>query len=238
MSEPTNPHNIILKNQFFPDGLTEKEIYNYWVKNKSNILKNLMFSKQVMFFLSPAENEYVIRRYQKSNLKTYYILSEENYEKILNGRIVGIVNIFQPKSNWGVIDIDYNGKNDIANENEFNQIKQLTAQLYDFFIRYYPIKIFYSGKNGFHLICQFEKKIKIDQIKNILKNQLSSTSLSILQRSNSFTCVKIDLSPNMVNGGVITPYSLNKIGLPSIPVKMDKLLNFNRSELISVVKKV
>ena len=83
-----------------------------------------------------------------------------------------------------------------------------------------------------------KKKIKIDQIKNILKKQLSATPLSSLQKSNLFSHIKIDLSPNMLNGGVITPYSLNKIGLPSVPVKIDKLLNFNRSELISVVKKV
>ena len=47
---PTNPQTIILKNKYYPKGLTENQIYNYYMSVKK-LLLNYIGKRTVSFFL-------------------------------------------------------------------------------------------------------------------------------------------------------------------------------------------
>ena len=213
--KPNNPYNIVIKNEFYPNGLRELEIYNYWIKNKSKILFQLR-DHFCLLYIYDENNNIIKRRYIKD--KQLIQLNDGNYEKIIHGRIVGIVKLFKEKSEYGVIDIDTEERKGICSPAEFEKCRKTAGELYLYFTKLYKLKLYYSGKNGFHIYCQMPKPMNINKIREILSNQLNDINKSA------------DLSPNKLNGGVIIPYSLNQIGLPCTEVK--DLKSFSRESLV------
>ena len=52
---------IIIKNEFYPSGLTEYTIYNYYMKNK-NIILNEINNREIMIFFASDMNKFIVRR--------------------------------------------------------------------------------------------------------------------------------------------------------------------------------
>lgn len=237
MSKPSNPYEIIIKNIFFKDGLTAGQIFNYWIKNKNNILNNINSDQKIICYISTNENSHVVRRYTES--KNPFFLNVDNYEKILNGRTVGILKTITASETIGIIDIDTKKNNDIiSSENDFNETKNVAKEVYDYFSRLYNCQILYTGKNGFHIYCKFPNKMQIIRIKEILEKQIKGsplTKIASFQNKRTDLFPNIDLSPNIANHAAIIPFSLNKIGLPSVFVPRSKIDTFLRSSLITEV---
>ena len=51
MSKPENPNQVIVRNEFYPHGLTEFDVWDYYEKNKSTLLKNII-GRNIMFFIA------------------------------------------------------------------------------------------------------------------------------------------------------------------------------------------
>lgn len=230
MSKPTNPYTVIIKNKFYPDGLTEDDIYTYWLDNKNNILNHTK-NRYVFFYLSPNLNQSVVRRYE--TIDKSYQLTLNNYEKLLSGRIVGVISVMNQREDFGIIDVDYKTGEELDfSESSFNNTKSAVKDIYQYFSRLYPAKILYTGKVGFHVIVKFNNKLTPDTINDILTKQIKSSELvkkyNFGKKVNNI--VSIDLSPNKKNGGFITPYSINKFGLQSKFIEPEKIDTFNRIE--------
>lgn len=226
---PSNPTNIVIKNKF---GLfTESDIYNFWIKQKETILKNI--SDRCFFYFSTELNKSIIRRYEEKNKNI--LLNSYNYERKMNGHIVGVVSLFNDYSNFGIIDIDSpEEENLISSDNNFNKVKNATYEIYNYINKFYKSEIIYTGKNSFHIYVYFDLKYKLETIKKIINDKLNENKdliekYSFLNKRNSIN-VNIDLNINKKNGGYITLGSINKIGLVSIKVDIKNLLSFSREK--------
>ena len=103
MSKPSNPYEIVIKNRFFPDGVTEQDLYQYWIKKKFEILRNLEGSRSI-FYINGDLDKLIVRRYLKANEQIKLI--PENYDNVVTGRTVGILRVFDERSDFGIVDVD------------------------------------------------------------------------------------------------------------------------------------
>lgn len=227
---PSNPTNIVIQNKFVE--ITERDLYTYWLRSKETILKNV--TNHIFFYFSTKLNKSIIRRYEEKNKP--FTLSNFNYENKLNGHIVGIVSLFDQYSNFGIIDVDApNDSDEIISDSMFTNVKQATLDIYSYMSKFNNCKIIYTGKNGFHIYVYFERRYKLSTIKELIFNRLNE-SKSILdqytiQQKRGSDKINLDLNINKTNGGFITLGSINKIGLKSVELDKNTILNFNRSSV-------
>lgn len=232
MSQPQNPNEIVIKNKYYPDGLTEQDIYDYWIKSKQLILEQTQ-NRDVIFYITPELDKKIVRRWESKD--SLLRLTPTNYEKVLTGRITGVVSVMREMEEFGIIDIDVDSNNEIENgETGFGLAKKACADVYDFFSRLYPCQIKFTGKNSFHIICQMPQRMRIESIKEILQKQINTSNLSKLyetkiNRKNRYVPF-LDLSPNKKNGGFITLHSLNIIGLKSMIIDINDLSIFKKED--------
>jgi len=217
--ELKNPKSIVIKNQYYPNGLTEEQIFNYYMDNKSKILE-YNENRYVMFFVAVDLNQIVVKRKINNN---FIKLTKSNYEKIINGRIISIHSIMNKKENQGIIDIDHCNSNcpfitlEIVNylESLLNSNQKLLIQ--------------FTGKKSFHIIVKFTNSFNINKVRSYLMDilQLFSKKYDVGMTTKTSNRPKLDLSSNKVNGAFISPYSLSTYGLVSDFVTKKSLQNFN-----------
>jgi len=220
MSYPQNPETIILKNRFYPKGLTEKIVYEYYIKNK-NLIMNQIRNRDVMFAIMVDINKPVIRRkLSGKNIK----LTNTNYDQIITGRTITLYSTMGFYEDMAIVDLD---------ADSFDIAKDVARDVYPVLMNIPAIKsceIRYTGKTGFHLLCNFVKKIKIDDSKEMIQSYLMKTDLK-----NKYTIApkrrkgipNIDLwAANKKNGAFITLHSLSIIGLKCINIQFNELNKF------------
>ena len=218
---PENPETIIVKNEFYPSGLTENDVWNYYQKNKSFIIKE-SFPRDVMLAIMVKQNEYILKR--KTSDGKFLQLTNSTYDTLMHGRTITVYNIMKFYESFGIIDIDFD---------QFDVCKQAAADVYDSILEApftNKAHIKFTGKEGFHIICEFKRKGKIDAIRFLLKNHLSRDmrlkKYTIEQKRTSKT-PNLDLSPNKLNGAYIATHSLSVIGLKCEIINYNDLSSFN-----------
>lgn len=226
MTQPHHPDTIILKNQFYPKGLKEIDIWNYYQSVKPNLLKEVSF-RDVFFFLG-IDNKLIVQRYTTS--KKTIRLNKDNYDTLITGRTISIHSEMTNTEDFGIIDIDCDN---------FDLTKKATIECNNFLMSVpliQKISIRYTGKTGFHIKCTFGRKLKIDSIKYLLEKELGQSKLSQKYTINRYKRVlgipNLDLAPMKYKGGFITLHSLSVIGLRCMEVPLNKVLSFNPKEAI------
>lgn len=222
MSYPKNPHTIIIKNEYYPSGLKEVDIWNYYQDNKTNILRETLGKDLIIFFAIDLNRFTVIR---KSKLKGPIRLNLTDYNTIISGRTVSIHSVMNRYSNFGIIDID---------TDNFDQAKEATEILYDLFERVkfvYDLSIRFTGKDSFHIKIDFRHYYKIEYIKDLLNDFLIEKNIDkkyTISHRRAKNIPNIDLNRNVFNAGYITLHSLAVTGLKCIEVKNSRLRNFKK----------
>jgi len=220
---PPHPDKIILKNQHYPSGLKESDLYNYYIRNKSKIL-NQVGDRELMFFLQ-IDNKIVVRRKESSG--KFLKLNNRNYNDLITGRTLSIHSTMSDTEDFGIVDID---------SDNFQKAKKATAEVYDYLtgLQKFPsVKIRYTGKESFHVVCFFGKKIKIVLGKAYLRTLLNNgftNKYKINHYKRIPNEVNLDLSSNKKRGGFITLYSLSVEGLMCVEIPRLKLSSFNKRE--------
>jgi len=222
MSIPQNPNIIVIKNKYYPQGLREIDIWNYYQKVKIQLLRETLGKRLIIFFATDVNKFIVIR---KDKIKGSIRLTSSDYNNIVSGRTISFHNVMDRFSNYGIIDID---------TDDFEKVKDLIFELYDFlykkkFVK--DIKIIYTGKESFHLRIFFNSEYKIENIKQLLFDNLQEAVLT-----NPFTIrgkrikniPNLDLQRNVYNGGYIALHSLSVNGLRVVEVPYNKLKNFKK----------
>ncbi len=227
MSYPKNPDTIILKNKFYSKGLREIDIWNYYQKNKTQILKETR-NRELMFAIMVDKNKPILKR--KEKLK-FIKLTPQNYDTLITGRTITIYSTMGFYEDFGIIDID---------TNIWSQAKIATKDVYEYIIDHIGFinsaKIRFTGKTGFHIICKFNRKNKIDAIRFLLKHELQRSDLSkkyTIESKRQKGIVNLDLSPNKLRGAYITNGSLSLLGLKCMEINFNDILSFepNRSRI-------
>lgn len=220
---PPHPDKIIIKNQQYPSGLKESDLYNYYIKNKSKIL-NQVGNRELMFFLQMQEG-IVVKR--KDSSGKFLKLNNRNYENLITGRTLSIHSTMTDTEEFGIVDID---------SDNFQKAKKATIEVYDYFknLGHFPsIQIKYTGKESFHLVCFFGKKIKVVLSRVYLRKLLNDKFIgkyAINHYKRIPNEVNLDLSSNKLRGGFITLHSLSVEGLKCMQISRIKLKAFNKRE--------
>jgi hypothetical protein len=225
MAYPENPETIVLRNSYYPKGLTELDIWNYYQKVKREIL-NETKSRDIMFAIMVDLNKPVIRRRGKG--QGFIRLTPQNYDEIITGRTVTIYSTMGNYEDIGIIDID------ITDYDGFKWAKKVTNDVYEFVMDKMPAvssaQIRFTGKTSFHVVCQFNRKMKIDSIRFLLERFLRNSDLAkvyTVSGKRKAGVPNLDLSPNKLRGAFITLNSLSIIGLKCMEVTYNQLMVFN-----------
>lgn len=214
---PTNPDTIIIKNQFYPKGLTELDLYNYYMENKDLILPQVR-NREIMFFLGLEKGDPIVKR--KTPKGKYIKLNNSNYKDLITGRTLSIHSTMRQNEDFGIIDID---------TNNFRRSKKAVSDVYNHLKNVSEIngiQIRYTGKDGFHILCYLNKKMQIDVIRLLLKQILTdrfSHKYEIAYHKKIGPKVNLDLSSNKYRGGFITLGSLSVLGLRCMSIPKNKL---------------
>ena len=225
MAYPKNPDTIILKNQFYPRGLTGLDIWNYYQMVKSPIL-NSTRNHDVMFAIMTDLNKPVLRR--KGAGGKYIRLTPQNYDETITGRTISLYTTMGMYENYGIIDID------ISPSDGFKWAIKATGDVFDYVMDKMPLarsaKIIYTGKTSFHIMCQFNQKMKIDTMRFMLQKFLRNSDLArmyTIEAKRRPGVPNLDLSPNKLRGNFITLNSLSVLGLRCMEVEYTKLQSFD-----------
>lgn len=224
MSYPEHPDTIIVKNEFYPDGLREIDIWNYYQKVKGPLLQQVI-NKDLMFFIMVDVNKDIVLR--KGRETRFLRLNSKNYDTVITGRTASIHSTMKQSENFGIIDID---------TDDFDEAKLAALKVYNYMTKSYNTSIRFTGKNSFHIICGFNREKNIDDIKYEFQNHLRKSDLIkdytvLYKRTKSIP--NLDLAPNKFRGGYITLYSLSTIGLKCIEVDPRRIMSF-RKELAKI----
>jgi len=223
MSYPENPETIIIKNRFYPNGLREKDVYEYYQKVKGSILEQVK-GRDLMFAIMVDINKPIIRR---KILGRFIILTPSIYDKLITGRTIAIYSTMKFYEDIAIVDID---------ADSFDKSKEPTIDTYNAlkdadFIRNLSIR--YTGKTGFHIICELSRKMKIDNTRLLLERYLLSrreiTKNYTIQPSRRKGTPNIDLwASNKMRGAFITLNSLSLLGLRCMEVSPARLNSFKQ----------
>jgi len=225
MSYPQNPETIILKNSYYPRGLTELDIWEYYQKVKPSILTSTR-NHDVMFAIMTDLNKPVLRR--KGAGGKYIRLSPQNYDEVITGRTISIYTTVGMYEQRGIIDID------IHPNDGFRWATQATGAVFDYVMDKMPLvrkaSIVYTGKTSFHIVCDFNRKMKVDTMRFMLQKFLRNSDLArsyTIEAKRRPGVPNLDLSPNKIRGNYITLDSLSILGLRCMEVEYNRLSSFN-----------
>lgn len=217
---PKNPNQVVIKNKYYPRGLSEIQVWDYYQSVKYQLLQQTR-NINISIWIAIDENKLIIKR----NIQDKLIqLNSINYDKIITGRTISIHSNMPDYSNEGIIDLDID---------DFRKAKEATLNVYRFILEKIPIVIevnpVFTGKESFHLHLKFDRKLKIDTIRNLLKKYLLESELTkkyTISHKRTKGIVNLDLSSNKLKGNFITPFSLSTIGLRTMILKPNEIMNF------------
>jgi len=221
-----HPDTILIKNSFYPKGLSEFDIFSYYSKNKDKLLEEVK-NRNLLFFIATNTNNFVVKR--KLNEK-FIKMNNENFDKLMHGRIVSVHSTMGQNESFGIIDVDC--KN-------FNIAKETTIKVYNYIVDKISFikscKIRFTGKSSFHIVCSIGRNSNIDSIRMLLRRELNwsnvITGVTIGCRGGrSGDTVNLDLSPNKLNGAFITRHSLSVLGLCCTEIDYDNINSFKKED--------
>jgi len=195
-SFPNNPFDVVAKNKFYPQGIREIDIYNYYMSNKSKILK-WIGNRDVAFRIRINDRSTVIKR--KMNGRPIK-LNDMNFKDIINGR-TNVIYVEQPNpTDYFVIDID-------PGANLGMKHSEATAR---FLLKEFNNKfeLLTTSTTGLHYIGYVNKKQDIDKLRSKIEALLGSKikTLNGLPGSITYTVNVKGRKPNTINFDLSTMY--------------------------------
>ena len=226
MSYPQHPDTIVIKNEYYPKGLREIDIWNYYQKNKNKLLKETLGKTLIVFFATNVNQFIVIRKNKSEGLVR---LNPSDYDTVVSGRSVSFHYVMDKYSDYGIIDIDINN---------FTKAKEITTELYSLYSTakfVYDLSIRFTGKESFHIKVDFRAKYPIEYIREKIHDFLMENRNKIgidftISHKRSPHIPNIDLNRNIYNAGHISLYSLAVTGLKCMEVGPRQIRWFRKED--------
>ncbi len=226
MGQPKNPQTIILKNKFYPSGLREIDVWNYYQSVKRELIAQNI-GLQMMVYIMTDVNKPVIRRRAAGNKPIY--LDQKSYDNVVTGRTLSFHASMNPQTRYGIIDVD------VHQNDGFQWARKATLATYDYvmekmvFIK--TAKIQYTGKGSFHIVCDFGRSTRADTVRFMLERFLKQSPLAkayTINEKKSYPGVpNLDLNRNAFRANHISLHSLSVWGLKSMEVGYNQIMNFD-----------
>jgi len=223
MSYPKHPDSIIIKNSFYPSGLKEIDVWDYYQTFKTEILEQVS-GRDLFFVILVDLNKPIVVRAGRGT--RFVRLTSSNYNTMITGRTISIHSTMKRMEDIAIVDID---------SDDFKKAKEACLDCYDFLKTRKTIidniSIRFTGKESFHILCNLRKKYNIDIIRETFKKVLEESPLSkkyTISHKRSPGIPNLDLAPNKFRGGFITLFSLSEIGLKCMEVEYKNLRSFTQ----------
>jgi len=233
MAYPEHPKTIIIKNKFYPKGLREVDVWEYYRYKKSRILDQTR-NRDLMLGVMTDINKPVLLR--KGQTTKFIKLNNSNYDNIMHGRITTIYSTMKRSEDIAIIDIDCDN---------FRRGQVAALEAYEFVMDKVPIisgaQIRYTGKTGFHIFCDLVRKIDVDSSRLLFRKFLLESDLSkkyTVEHKRRRGIPNLDLSPNKFKGAFITLHSLSILGLKCMKIDHGDLLSFNPHKAKILLSKI
>ena len=224
MTYPSNPDTIVVRNEYYQRGLREIEVWNYYQSVKSHIMKELVNRESAVVIMADI-NKTVIRKKLSGD---YIKFTPANYYDIITGRTISIFPSMKMSEKFFIIDVDidpYDG---------FKWAKKVTLDTYDFIMDNIPIvrsvKIRFTGKTSFHLVCEFNRLMKVDTTRFLMRKFLLESPLAkaySVGGKRRAGIPNLDLNRNCFRCNYIALHSLSIIGLRCMEVPYSDINSFN-----------
>jgi len=222
MSYPQNPDTIILQNEYYPEGLREIDIWNYYKKIKNQFLKETLGKTLIVFFATELNKTVVLRKQKNGKLIR---LTPSDYDTIVSGRTLSFHTEMEKDSDFGIIDID---------TDNFDLAKETTREIYNIISKapfVEDVKIKYTGKNSFHLILEYKRKLWVNTGRESIYNFLIKNKVDnkyTISGKRTKNTPNLDLGRNYLRAGYITLGSLSVDGLRCMEIDQRFLRNFRK----------
>jgi len=208
-------NEIIVSNNYYKD-LREDDIKNHYLKYKDNILREI-HNRPIVLFLAPKVNVLIIKR----NIDNKpIILTEDNYEQIMHGRILSIAVEVGALTDMWFVDMDPGQR---VKKNDLWEILRMTIRAFE---EKYQIgesvwqhPRILNTSTGFHIEMKMKKRNTPQRIQEEIIVYLEEIfdkygDVLIHQRRKTPIQTVLDLSSlNSSRGARVVPYALNRNGL-------------------------
>ena len=216
-SKPENPKTIIIKNKYYPTGLNEDKIYNYYMSVKNQFLSYI--GKRTVSFFLMIDNEIIVKRLYKGSR---IILDSNNYEEMITGRTLSVhINRFSKTTNYIVIDIDKGQDTSYAKVvDALKTAKHCMDLCFKSKGELIKEEVLFTG-SGLHYIIYFKTEQSIDHLRNLVVECLLDRQDKYLVNKSGRRegTVNYDMTSNWENAMHISKYSLSKEGLKVLTPK-------------------
>jgi hypothetical protein len=222
MSYPQNPNTIIVQNEWYPDGLSEISVWNYYQKYKALLLQQTV-GKEIMIFLATDVNKTIVMR----NLRGESLrLTPSTFDTLITGRTLSIHSTMNAFEKVGIIDLDIDN---------FHEAKKAVLEI-EGIISKAPFvdetEIRYTGKDSFHIALNYKRRLRVDMAKELIKqflNEKINKRMYDIGYKRQDNKILLDLGSNKYRGAYITPYSLSTLGLRCISLPRASIMGFSKN---------
>jgi len=226
---PSHPDTVVIESEFYPGGLTEADVWEYYDREKEPIAAELK-GHDVMLVIK-ADGE-IYRRHPDSKEEPIRISSIEDFDRYNNGRTVEFHKVVGDQTVYGYVDVD--PKEDVP----FERTKRVTSEVYAALTRLpdvTQVDLAYSGGRGFHLYPYYTQPKTTDQVRGELKEAMdeyiedSGDEKLTTGRVYEEDMIRLDTSTLKRAGSLRVPGSLNmQTGLRCMSVEPNELGQFRR----------
>jgi hypothetical protein len=227
---PKHPDTVVVSsNEFYPDGLTEEDVWGYYDREKEGIVQELRGSNVMLVVKADGE---IYKRHPDSKEKFIRVNNIEDFDKLNNGRTIEFHKAVGETTDYGYIDID--PKEQVS----FEKAKRVTIGIYDLLSKQddvHTVDIVYSGGRGFHIYPFYKSTKPTDRVRQELKvllgkyiEELGDEKLStgVVKEKDA---IRLDTSTLYSMGSLRVTGSLNaKTGLRCSPVSRGALSKFEK----------
>jgi len=229
MSYPKHPEAVLVKNEFYPDGLKEIHVWNYYQSVKDKMIVETS-GRDLMIFVAIDVNRTTVLR--RGKITNFIRLNRSNWDDTFHARMLSIHSTMHNTEEIGIVDID---------GEDFKANKQATLDTYDYVTSEFKFVdsafIKFTGKNSFHVVCNLYRPYYIDSVRIMFRNYLERSELNRKYfiddpRRRDKNIPNLDLSSDKWRGGYITLHSLSTLGLHCMKVAPEKVRSFKKEDAI------
>jgi len=202
---PPHPEQAVIRNWLYPHGLTEKDIWDYYQKNKKNLL-DWIGDRTVAFFLKINDILVVKRNIGEKPIK----LTQENFDELITGRTLQVLVERHDPTDYFVVDID---AGESHSRKEIIMASRVVVQLLNP-LQVEKWEVLFTSPKGIHVIGYLSKKDSLNNIRSSVEELLSQQNDYLVNvKGRRHIEINLDLTPNYKRSIHICRYSLTKEGL-------------------------
>lgn len=225
---PRHADTVIIKNEFYPDGLTEYQIWRQLHNHASDLTKQLK-GRRTLLVIKTETGKIVRRNDEEGN--PFEISGKDDVKKLISGRAMEFHIVADEMTDLVWIDLD--PKEDYP----FDEVKKVVTDLVPVLgtISKSDVSVKFSGSRGFHLISP-TAKTDIDAARKTIQASVQEyidrvggkLSTGIVRERDA---MRIDVSTLHESGSIRTAWSFHSdTGLISLPLAVDDVGAFEKAD--------